>query len=80
MPSAPRAESPGSKLLTCLGLVGVVALLLPRSLHAYVDPSVGSIVFQVAAAGFLAGLLTAKRWWRRATSLVHGLVARIAGR
>jgi hypothetical protein len=29
----------------------------------YIDPSAGSIILQVLAAGVVGGALTAKRWW-----------------
>jgi hypothetical protein len=42
-----------------LGLVAVT----PATAWAYVDPGTGSYLFQLAAAGFLAGLFTLRRYW-----------------
>jgi hypothetical protein len=42
-----------------LGLVAVT----PTDAWAYVDPGTGSYLFQLAAAGFLAGLFTIRRYW-----------------
>jgi hypothetical protein len=35
----------------------------PADAWAYVDPGTGSYLFQLAAAGFLAGMFTLRRYW-----------------
>jgi hypothetical protein len=35
----------------------------PTEAAAYVDPGTGSYLFQLAAAGFLAGMFTIRRFW-----------------
>jgi hypothetical protein len=52
-----------------LGLVAVT----PSPAWAYVDPGTGSYLFQLAAAGFLAGLFTIRRYW-------DAVKARLSGR
>ena len=42
-----------------LGLVTTT----PTDAWAYVDPGTGSYLFQLAAAGFLAGMFTLRRYW-----------------
>ena len=42
-----------------LGLV----MTTPTDAWAYVDPGTGSYLFQLAAAGFLAGMFTLRRYW-----------------
>lgn len=32
---------------------------------AYIDPTAGSMVLQIVAAGVLTAMFTAKRWWHR---------------
>lgn len=46
--------------------------LSPSDAWAYVDPGTGSYLFQLAAAGFLAGAYTLRRYW-------HSVVARLRG-
>jgi hypothetical protein len=41
---------------------GLVAFA-PAQAWAYVDPGTGSYLFQLAAAGFLAGMFTLRRYW-----------------
>lgn len=52
-----------------------VGLLLttPADAWAYVDPGTGSYLFQLAAAGFLAGMFTLRRYW-------DAVKARLGGR
>ena len=45
--------------LLALGLV----VTTPADASAYVDPGTGSYLFQLAAAGFLAGMFTLRRYW-----------------
>lgn len=39
----------------------------------YIDPSVGSIVLQVALASVLGALVTARRWWGSVTQRIRAL-------
>ena len=38
---------------------------------AYIDPGTGSYLFQVAAAGLLAGVYTMRRYWSVLTSVLR---------
>ena len=54
-----------------LGLIAtviVVGLALPSRAEAYLDPSAGSMIFQVALGGALALLAGTKMYWARITS------------
>ncbi len=51
-----------------LGLV----VLTPTEALAYVDPGTGSYLFQLAAAGFLAGMFTLRRYWDAVKSRFRG--------
>lgn len=53
--SAPAAHV----VLLTLGFV----LTVPVPALAYVDPGTGSYLFQLAAAGLLAGMFTLRRYW-----------------
>ena len=46
-------------VLLTLGFV----LTVPVQALAYVDPGTGSYLFQLAAAGLLAGMFTLRRYW-----------------
>jgi hypothetical protein len=46
-------------MLLTLGFV----LTVPVQALAYVDPGTGSYIFQLAAAGILAGMFTLRRYW-----------------
>ena len=46
-------------ILLTLGLV----LTAPVDAFAYIDPGTGSYLFQLAAAGLLAGMFTLRRYW-----------------
>ena len=57
----------GVKARGAAGVSGVVLLavtLNQDALQGYVDPGAGSYLFQLGAAGLLAGLYTIKRYWR----------------
>jgi hypothetical protein len=49
--------------LNVLGLSVAVLLLTPSNAWAYIDPGTGSYLFQLVAAGFLAGAYTMRRYW-----------------
>jgi hypothetical protein len=61
------------------GLALGALLVTPTDAWAYVDPGTGSYLFQLAAAGFFAGMFTLRRCWdrvkahagRRATISAH---------
>jgi hypothetical protein len=36
----------------------------PTNAWAYVDPGTGSYLFQLAAAGFFAGMFTLRQYWK----------------
>ena len=59
-------------LVLALGFVAVTA----SDAWAYIDPGTGSYLFQVAAAGLLAGVYTMRRYWALLTS---GLRSRLTG-
>jgi hypothetical protein len=44
---------------------------------AYVDPTAGSIVLQIVAAGVLTAAFTVKGWWHRVKSLARSRWDRI---
>jgi uncharacterized membrane protein (DUF485 family) len=47
----------------------VAMLVVPARAQAYLDPSSGSMMLQIAVGGFLAALVTAKVYWRKAVSI-----------
>lgn len=64
-----------------LGLLGMFSLVAPPpAAAAYVDPTSGSIMLQVAAAGILAAAYTFRRWLARTGDLVRSVWARLTGR
>ena len=64
--------------LAALALLLIV--MLPRTAHAYIDPTAGSVVFQAIAAGVLAGAFTIKLWWNGLRNSTRGLWARLTRR
>jgi hypothetical protein len=56
---------------TALLVLGLV-LTTPGDAWAYVDPGTGSYLFQLAAAGFLAGMFTIRRYWDAVKARVRG--------
>jgi hypothetical protein len=54
--------------LLALGLV----MSTPADAWAYVDPGTGSYLFQLAAAGFLAGMFTIRRYWDALKARLRG--------
>jgi hypothetical protein len=40
---------------------------------SYIDPSSGSLIFQLIAGAFLTSILTIKLWWNRAKDKVSSL-------
>jgi len=47
----------------------VALLVLPAQARAYLDPSSGSMLLQIAVGGFLAAVVTVKMYWRRVRSV-----------
>lgn len=47
----------------------VALLVIPAQARAYLDPSSGSMLLQIAVGGILAGLVTLKMYWRKAVSV-----------
>jgi hypothetical protein len=45
--------------------------------HAYLDPGLGSFVYQILLSSLLGALFAIKIYWRRIRSLFAGLSARI---
>ena len=45
-------------------------MMIPIS---YIDPSSGSLIFQLIAGAFLGSLLTIKLWWSRAKDKISDL-------
>jgi hypothetical protein len=62
--------------VACLALL--LLLAYPSDAWAYVDPGVGSYVFQVAIAGMLAGLYTLRRFSSAVTTFIRGRFSRQA--
>jgi hypothetical protein len=47
----------------------VALLVLPAQARAYLDPSSGSMLLQIAVGGLLAGLVTVRMYWRKVSSV-----------
>jgi hypothetical protein len=47
----------------------VALLVLPAQARAYLDPSSGSMLLQIAVGGFLAALVAVKMYWRKVSSV-----------
>jgi hypothetical protein len=60
-------------ILPALFVAALGVMLFPRTAYAYVDPTSGSLVFQIIVAGVLGAALTVRQWWSKATSLVRGV-------
>ena len=54
-----KSRPPAHIVLLTLGFI----LTVPAPALAYVDPGTGSYLFQLAAAGLLAGMFTLRRYW-----------------
>jgi hypothetical protein len=52
-------------------VVGLIAVT-PADALAYVDPGTGSYLFQLAAAGLLAGAFTVRRYWEAVKAMFGG--------
>ena len=48
---------------------GLLAIALPRSAHAYLDPTSGSILLQVLLGGVAGAALALKLFWHRIQAL-----------
>ena len=64
-----------ARLRAPVGLTGLalaIVAVTPSDAWAYVDPGTGSYLFQIAAAGILAGMYTLRRYWYALTSALRG--------
>ena len=52
------------------GIVAALLVLLPRDAHAYIDPGVGSMVFQAVISGVLAAGYTLRRYRHNVRALL----------
>lgn len=57
-------------------LVTLVALSMPAPALAYLDPSSGSMVFQMAVGGLLAGAAAIRLYWKKLKGLFTGRKSR----
>jgi hypothetical protein len=65
-------------LRTALGLIALtlgMVILNPSYAWAYIDPGTGSYLFQLMAAGLLAGLYTMRGYWNALTRTLRGRFA-----
>ena len=62
-----------SRLLPGLALAVATLTLFPATAHAYIDPTSGSVAFQILAAGVLGAAVTARHWWSKAVRAVREL-------
>lgn len=53
------------------GLAVAMVCVTPSYAWAYVDPGTGSYLFQLAAAGLLAGMYTLRRYWFALTGVLR---------
>jgi hypothetical protein len=68
------------RVLRLFCFLTLLSVLAPGAVHAYVDPSTGSIVIQVLVAGALGAAFMAKQWWGRVAAAVRQLRDRVARR
>lgn len=54
-----------AKHRTSLLVALTVALIVPQTAHAYLDPASGSMILQAVIGGVAAGALAFKFYWRR---------------
>jgi len=52
-------------------LAALLALAVPVNAWAYLDPGTGSYLFQLAAAGIFAGMMTIKLYYQRIKNWVR---------
>lgn len=63
-------------VLFALFLVILCSLLFPRAVHAYIDPTAGSLVLQVILGFLVGGLIAVKVLWSRITGWLKRPVRR----
>lgn len=73
------ARPPSIAGMLCL-LLAFSVLAPPAAAAAYIDPTSGSIMLQVAAASLLAAAYTLRRWWGHAGHLLRTVWSRLTGR
>jgi hypothetical protein len=54
----------------------LLAVSVPQTAHAYLDPGTGSVILQVVAAGVLGALFTFKSYIRTAKSAILRMLGR----
>lgn len=54
-----------AKHRTSLLVALIVALIVPQTAHAYLDPASGSMILQAVIGGVAAAALAFKYYWRR---------------
>lgn len=78
---APRRPSGHPRrTLPALAVAGSLLLFVPSAAWGYIDPVSGSVILQILAAAFLAGLLSIKRIWTRCGTALRALRERMARR
>jgi hypothetical protein len=68
-----------SEFIMLLAAVPVLVMLFPGVAHAYLDAGTGSLILQVALAGILTALYTAKVYWQQLKIFVAKRVLRKNG-
>ena len=72
-----RLRPPFSR--TAVIALATLLLLVPRDAHAYLDPSAGSVLFQVITAGVLTLGFTLRHWRSRVSEALRRLFRRSRG-
>ena len=58
-------------LLDGLLISMIATIFVPRNAYAYIDPGMGSVVWQVLLAGGLTMLVASRRYWGGIRQLLH---------
>jgi hypothetical protein len=74
------ARTQRARILRLFCLLMLVSILAPGRVHAYVDPSTGSILLQVLVAGALGAAFTVRQWWGRLATAARQLRERVTRR
>lgn len=61
-----------------LALFAVLAAMLPRSAHAYLDPGTGSYILQILVAALFGSLFALKMYWNNVTGFLRNMFVRSA--
>lgn len=54
-------------------------VIFPRTVYAYIDPGMGSIIIQVIIGALVGGLVTISRFWRKVKTFFGNLFTRGRG-